>query len=487
MYEKSQKAMEMVIDTYSIEVDTLLQRGLQRAQTLGRPVVVSWVEPIPSFDPMEIFERGQRVTQALQLWAQPTEAFALVGVGVAYDITVEGAERFKNAAATWSYLLTEALIENPANVPGVGPVVLGGFAFDEQLPSTPLWDGYPDGQLVLPQLLFTQAQGETWLTWNLVVEPDSDLHTEYAALLWLRDTLNHAVSPLRRPRQTGRLGPTVQAPTAITRHDLRLADDWQTDVANAAQTIQRAELEKVVLARGLQLQAVQAFQAPAALRHLAANYTGCYIFAIARGNKCFLGATPEQLVRLRQREVQTMALAGSIRRGTTSAEDQRLGQELLASAKDRIEHSVVVQAIIEALGATCLTPTYNPQPSLFRLGNIQHLCTPIVGRLANGYTLLDLVERLHPTPAVGGRPREAALQLIREHEKLDRGWYAGPVGWLDAQGAGEFAVALRVALLDECIATLFAGCGIMADSDPEREYAEAELKFKPMLVALTQA
>ena len=180
-----------------------------------------------------------------------------------------------------------------------------------------------------------------------------------------------------------------------------------------------------------------------------------------------------------------MSLAGSIRRGKTPAEDARLGQTLLDSAKDRAEHAVVVRALGEALGETCDRLQVSDTPSLLKLGHIQHLCTPITGHLANGHTLLDLVERLHPTPAVGGRPREAALRLIRACEGLDRGWYAGPVGWLDAQGEGEFAVALRSALLHGNTATLFAGCGIVADSDPEREYAESRLKLKPMLTALS--
>ena len=145
---------------------------------------------------------------------------------------------------------------------------------------------------------------------------------------------------------------------------------------------------------------------------------------------------------------------------------------------------VVVRALVEALSETCPRLHYSETPSLLKLGNIQHLCTPITGQLANGHTLLDLVERLHPTPAVGGRPREAALRLIREREGLDRGWYAGPVGWLNAEGEGEFAVALRSALLHGNTATLFAGCGIVADSDPVREYAESRLKLKPMLTAL---
>jgi isochorismate synthase len=322
------------------------------------------------------------------------------------------------------------------------------------------------------------------VTYNTVVGPASDPETEAArlaamsrllfgpdALPWLLD--NHRPDPgaARHP--------------SVTQHELRPADEWQADVAHSVRAIRRGELEKVVLARAIQLRSTQPFNPARALRHLASHYADCYLFAIARGARCFLGATPEQLVRLREREVKAMSLAGSIRRGKTREDDERLGRALLASAKDRDEHAVVVRAMVEALGEVCSRLQVRETPALLKLGNIQHLCTPLTGRLSDSHTLLDLVERLHPTPAVGGRPRNAALQLIREREKLDRGWYAGAVGWLDQAGEGEFAVAIRSALLHADEATLFAGCGIMTDSNPEREYAESRLKLRPMLAALT--
>jgi isochorismate synthase len=225
--------------------------------------------------------------------------------------------------------------------------------------------------------------------------------------------------------------------------------------------------------------------APArALEHFSRHAPGTYQFAFARGNDCFLGATPEQLVRVRQGQMETMGLAGSMPRGTSTEQDERLGSELLASAKDRREQEIVVRAMREVLGDTCAQLEMSDEPSLLKLQNIQHLVTRFSGTLAAGHSVLDLVERLHPTPAVGGLPRAAALEWLRAHEKLDRGWYAGAVGWMDGNLEGEFAVAIRSALLTQNRATCFAGCGIVADSDPEREYAEASLKLRPMLAAL---
>ncbi len=470
--------MERFLDpAVTVDRTQFLQQGAQHARRNGRAVVVSVSEPITAPDVIALFGRGQLLTPDRYLWAQPGEEFALVGLGIAHAIEVVEAARFRHAASAWRHLLSGAIVEGPHGLPGVGPLLLGGFAFDPQRPTTALWQGFPHGRLLLPRLLFTCTRGAAWLTTNTLVGPEMDVEAEAAALA-------SAVQQLMTDRGANGHHLSNGHAAHITSHELRPAADWQADVANAVNAIKSGELEKVVLARAVQLQSSKPFDPAGALRHLIAHYVGCTIFAVARGERCFLGATPEQLVRLRESEVKTMSLAGSIRRGKTAVEDERLGQTLLDSAKDRAEHAVVVRALVEALGEMCHRLQVNEAPSILKLGNIQHLCTPITGHLLNGHTLLDLVERLHPTPAVGGRPREAALRLIRECEGLDRGWYAGPVGWLDAHGEGEFAVALRSARLHGNTATLFAGCGIVADSDPEREYAESRLKLKPMLTAL---
>jgi isochorismate synthase len=455
---------------------------VQRARRNGRAVVVSVSEPAAALDvTVGLFDRGRLLTPDRYFWSQPGEDFALVGLGIAHAIEAVEAARFRQAATAWRHLLTGAMVEGARARArsGVGPVLLGGFAFDAQRPTTALWQGYPHGHVVLPRILFTRTGGETWVTTNTVVGPQTDAEAEAEALASALHELlaDHGNNGHRSPNGH-RNG------VHVTSHELRPAADWQAEVAQAVNAIRRGELEKVVLARAVELQSSKPFNPVSALRHLIGHYVGCYVFAIARGERCFLGATPEQLVRLRAGEVRAMSLAGSIQRGKTPAEDERLGQAVLNSAKDRSEHAVVVRALVEALSETCPRLHYSEAPSLLKLGNIQHLCTPITGQLANGHTLLDLVERLHPTPAVGGRPREAALRLIREREGLDRGWYAGPVGWLNAEGEGEFAVALRSALLHGNTATLFAGCGLVADSDPVREYAESRLKLKPMLTAL---
>ncbi len=208
------------------------------------------------------------------------------------------------------------------------------------------------------------------------------------------------------------------------------------------------------------------------------------IFAITRHGRTFLGATPERLVRVEGRTFRTIALAGSIGRGADPAEDERLAAELLASAKDREEHEVVVEMLRRTLAPLAEELEVAAEPAVVTLRHVQHLATEVRGRLRQQAGILSLVERLHPTPAVGGAPRELALELIAAEERLDRGWYAGPLGWLDRHDDGEFVVAIRSGVVEDDRVSLFAGCGIVADSDPDREWAESEMKLEALASAL---
>jgi isochorismate synthase len=255
-------------------------------------------------------------------------------------------------------------------------------------------------------------------------------------------------------------------------------------VDDAVAAIRAGVLEKVVLAREVRLGGDAPFDVADALRRLRAAYRDCYVFGLWRGGRAFVGASPERLVRLDGRVVRASSLAGSVRRGETPAEDSRLVDDLRESDKDRVEHAVVRDALVSALGDLCDGVTADDEPSVLTLRQIHHLHTEVRARLRAGRSILDLVRRLHPTPAVGGQPRAAALGFLRAHEDLDRGWYAAPVGWI-GRDAGEFAVALRSALIIDAEATLYAGCGVVADSDAEREYAESALKLRPMEQALS--
>src|SRR5258708_786014 len=266
--------------------------------------------------------------------------------------------------------------------------------------------------------------------------------------------------------------------------EVRAASEWMEMVDSMVEMISQGGLEKVVLAREIQVildDSPGVIDISTTLQRLRESYPTASVFAIQRGERFFVGATPERLVQARNGQIHTMALAGSARRGETEEEDTQIGTELLQSGKNNREHAIVVAMMREALKKHCTHVHISVAPQLLKLKNVQHLKTPITGELIPGRCMLDILADLHPTPAVGGFPRHAALEAIRNTEKLDRGWYAGPLGWIGASGHGEFAVALRSGLIDGNKATLFAGCGIVSNSDPQDEYAESCLKFQVML------
>jgi isochorismate synthase len=251
-----------------------------------------------------------------------------------------------------------------------------------------------------------------------------------------------------------------------------------------AGAVGRGRLDKVVLARRVTLEGDSDLDIVGALRHLATTAPESTVFAFTRGGTTFLGATPERLARTVGRSFETVAIAGSAPRGADPDEDARFAAALLASEKDREEHAVVVDTLRAGLAPIVETLTVAGAPGILPLRHLQHLVTPIAGTLREEAGLLALAALLHPTPAVGGEPRDMALDLIAEHEGFDRGWYAGPIGWLGADGDGESMVALRCGLVRGGRAVLFAGCGIVADSDPAREWEESRLKLRTMTVAL---
>jgi menaquinone-specific isochorismate synthase len=256
---------------------------------------------------------------------------------------------------------------------------------------------------------------------------------------------------------------------------------WRDQVGKAVESVKQGDLRKVVLAQALRVELASDFSVPDVLGRLAATYPDCYRFMLTpEGGATFFGATPERLVSLRGRTVRTEALAGSTGRGDTPAEDEWLAAELLKSEKDIHEHELVANAVRDQLEPFAASVRIGER-SVRRLATVQHLRTSITAELADDEHILSLVEALHPTPAVGGLPPDAALRTIRETEAFDRGWYAAPVGWVDAAGNGTFAVGIRSAVASERTATLFAGAGIVADSDPDREWDEVQLKYRPML------
>ncbi len=448
---------------------------------------------IPRFDSLEVFYHGDRVSGDRILWMRPDDRVGLAGVGSAWMQTAEGPQRFAKAKTAWRSILHEAVGDASE---GSGPIALFGFAFAPQGPAGS-WNDYPSGLVVIPRVLVNCRGDQTWLTLSVVTDPHGSSPREaceetLACLSACADAgpFGGRVPDDRRSVYADDGGDGNAAEHAP--HPLQIVDEfpseaaWKASVRATSQAVRDGYLVKAVLARGVRVQGGR-LDLGSALRRLRADYPACTVFAAARGDRCFLGASPERLVRVHDGEVAVAALAGSAPRGETDEQDRRFGEMLLASAKDRIEHSVVVEALRDALADISTTISGNGSPQLLTVRNTHHLYTPIRATLRDRRCVLDLVERLHPTPAVGGVPKEAALRWIREREGWDRGWYAGPIGWMNAAGEGEAAVAIRSALVRKTEALLFAGCGIVADSDADQEYAESGWKLRPLLSALSEA
>lgn len=472
------------------QLRALLDQAATQTARTGKATLASLVLPAPLSDPLQIF-RALHVLYPgeCSYWEQPNRQTALAGAGAALNLQTQGSRRFADAALAWQALREGTIILDTSGAAQDqksilhGPALFGGFRFDPLSKRTALWQDFPDGLLILPRLLFRQVEHQATLTLNYLVQASDKL--DQVAL-----SLDHEVTRLAEllttlPENTGHA--LADAPGYQLR-DIWPAASWKNLVSQTVNLIQQGAYAKVVLAREVEVTAAAhqpAFSLLATLQRLRQNYPAANVFAFQRGKRTFAGATPERLAHAQDGQLHTMALAGSAPRGATEAEDRRLGSALLASSKNREEHEFVASMLRNSLADLCSKIWVADTPELLRLKNIQHLQTAIVGELLPGRSILEALHILHPTPAVGGTPTGLALAFIRAHENLDRGWYAGPIGWIDLQGNGEFAVALRSTLLEERRATLFAGCGIVKDSDPEAEYAESCLKLQVILRSLS--
>ncbi len=286
--------------------------------------------------------------------------------------------------------------------------------------------------------------------------------------------LRDAPLPLLDPAPSGRYRVVSAMPP----------EHYEAAVARAVEQIRAGALEKIVLAREVDVHAPRAHDPAAVFGVLRDAFPACSVFCVGREDAAFVAASPELLVRREGHRVSTLALAGSMRRSADPAVDDHLGEQLVHSAKDREEHAIVIRRIERALRPHALWLAATPEPALVKVANIQHLATPIRAQLAQPLDVVELLELMHPTPAVGAEPPARAHPLIPALEGLDRGWYAGPVGWADADGDGEFCVALRCALLRGRVARCYAGVGVVRDSDPAAELAETEVKLQALLPLL---
>jgi isochorismate synthase len=457
-------------------------RGAAEEAAQGAATLVAVSIPTEPLDPIALYAAATEAGLEASLWLRPSEDVALVGIGRAWSVATAGPGRFGDTDAAWRSLVESARISGPADLRGSGPVLLGGMGFSGRTPAPQgEWASFGAGSLVLPSLTALMSGGGSWLTAS-IVSPGSAVAAEALELerVWSR-LVSRAVE--LAPSHGAPAPKPPDAPLSTDR-EWPAEQQWRHVVGLMAGAVGRGRLDKVVFARRVDMSSPAALDVPSALRRLAASAPESAVFAFRRGTVEFIGATPERLVRAEGRNYRTAAVAGSTGRGADAAEDAAFAAELLASEKEREEHAVVVRAIRRQLAPISERIEIASQPRVLVLRHVQHLVTEIAGTLRVQEGLLALAGHLHPTPAVGGEPRDLALSMIDEHEGFDRGWYAGPIGWLGASGDGELMVALRCGLVSGPRVTLFAGCGIVADSDPGREWEESRIKMRAVAAAL---
>ncbi|MEA2407223.1 MAG: menaquinone-specific isochorismate synthase [Thermoleophilaceae bacterium] len=454
--------------------------ALSSARRSGSPALAAVTVPLdPGLDLSAAVLSARRPTDRFTCLEQPDrDGFVLAGLGQAVTLEARGPGRFADVAARARELgraaFADDLGEDPARPPAAGPVFVGGFAFADEGGASPEWSGLPPACLVLPELALSRQGGEARLTVSALVQPDDDAEDVVQRLRMRVEELKPSSMPLLDPDPVERTRVASATPPSHYEHA----------VERAIERIRAGELEKVVLAREVRAHAARDHDPAAVLGALRELFPACYCWCVGTPELAFVGASPELLVRRDGQRAQTVALAGTTRRSADPSVDDHLGEQLLGSQKDREEQAIVTRRIERTLAPVSLWVAAAADPLLVKVHNVQHLATPIRAQLKDPVPAVELAGLLLPTPAVGGEPREAALPLIPALEGLDRGWYAGAVGWTDLAEDGEFCVALRCALLRGPVAHLYAGCGIVRDSVPAEELAETEVKLQALLPLL---
>ena len=425
---------------------------------------------VQTLSPLAFFEAGlSHYGEHRFFWQNADKTVKLVGLGKAIVLTAE-TDRFQSISTQWASLC-DGLIKEEKDI---DPVLFGGFSFDPYTQQDDEWNAFPAAYFTVPLFQLKIEKGKTYVSINYITE-EPLAAAGFEALRQERDRLIHIA-------QVDEF--TFQGKPEVVKQTEIATDRYMDAVEQVTTHIKAQEAEKVVIARKIKLTFEEEFQKAAALHTITNEQSASYHFGLQIGDEMFFGATPERLVEITDGHAYSACVAGSIERGKTSQEDQQLGDILLHDKKNREEHQYVVDMITQVFSEFCTSLQVSNTPKLLKVRDIQHLFTPIEGDLAKDMDIFRLVEALHPTPALGGVPTQKALEIIRHEEQMDRGFYAGPIGWVDSAGNGEFAVAIRSGLLTGKDAYLYAGGGIVADSTAKQEYAETWVKFRPVLRAL---
>lgn len=458
--------------------DTELKEGIQeaieRAKALSEPVLVSEVQKINHIDPLSFYAAGKsRFFGERFFWKDPSGETYIIGLGICKQIQSDQSNgRFESVEKEWKRFIDNSIVFNPYEKNATGPVMFGGFSFDPLKPKTKLWSKYSDSLFHVPTYMYSEVNGQAYLTTNVVCTQHDD------------QSLFEKIGAERGAILSSIEGFIPESENVLLKEADINPKKWMDNVETIVEELKAGSLKKVVLARESRLVFKKPIEIERVLANLMKLQKESFIFAFESNGDCFIGASPERLIKKYGENVFTTCLAGSIPRGKTKEDDHILGDALLSDQKNLTEHQFVVDMIKEAMEESCTEVELPEKPQLMKMRDIQHLYTPVIGKTRDDASLLALVDRLHPTPALGGLPKKEAVERIREVEELDRGFYAAPLGWMDFRGNGEYAVAIRSGLIQDNEASIFAGCGVVQDSNAESEYQETKIKFRPMLTAL---
>lgn len=440
--------------------------------------------PAPGLDPQELIV--QSAGQGRFFWHDGRDDIVFAAAGAAVELFAWGRGRYQDIERQARDLFEGAIIDEHTP-PAAAPRLFGGFAFNDTFTPDLAWATFHPAHFVLPHYQLVETDGGVWLTLNAHVADDDRPADLIPAL---REALQEKYAQLLKGAslENVTLNGTLAAPAEV---DISYPLDypaWRAMIDEATGRMRAGELDKVVLARVAEIRSADPIDIPAVLDRLGERFPHCYRFLFEpRPHHAFFGATPELLVETSARHLETMALAGSATRGVTPAADRASAAALLASPKNRHEHDVVVQSLRRRLAPLTSDLIIPDEPEIMTLSNIHHLHTPVTGTLNRPVGVLPLVELLHPTPALGGSPRDKALPLLADLEPVTRGWYAAPIGWLGANLDGVFSVGIRSAVAQDDRVWAYAGAGIVADSEPEQEWEETGVKFGAVLKALRSA
>ena len=458
----------------TIKLELNIKKSLINARSLAanQTVVFCHVQKIESVSVIELYKSSELKYRGKRFyWENADQNLKFVGIDPAFKLQMNETEddRFELVENFWNSFSKLIQLSGEQSIEGTGPICFGGFSFQPNQ-SDMIWEDFGTLLFYVPKFLITDIKGECYLSSTFVVNEDTtdreidDLMKQYELIL--------------RQEDDREIYPDI---IDIVETDLV---EWTEMIENALAEITSGDIEKIVLARTTELKFDGEISPSSVMEKLSNQQNNSYRFGIELDHVAFVGASPERLILKQGNYISTACVAGTIGRGETDEIDKMLASELMNDRKNIHEHQFVVEYIRSILEEKCVKLDISSEPQILKNNNVQHLFTPVFGQALPDKSILNFVRDLHPTPAMGGIPHTFALEKIDALESFGRGFYASPIGWMDRFGNGEFIVGIRSALINQNKVTLFAGCGIVANSDPLKEYEETAMKLKPMLSAL---